>query len=352
MAALTYDALHRALKRGELERAYYVVGEEEVLKEDVVRLVADRAVEPSLRDFNYDVRSGPALEPEALHALCNTLPMMSERRMVVLRDVEGWQKKARGRAAVLRYLEHPAPETVLVLVQGSGEPDPDAELARHATVVACEPLAPERAAKWAVHEASRAGLALPPEAAAHLVNAVGAGLSVLRAEVAKLTALPEGTPITLELVGDLVGVRHGETVVDWRDAVMDDRTGDAARLVPRVLAQAGVSGVKLVTLLGTTLVGTSLARALLDRGQRGRTLEEGLFRTLLRLKPWGLGDWKVETRQWARWAEGWPEARLRRALREVLAADQALKGTTLGDEDAILLDLVLRLGRLERRKAS
>ena len=43
-------------------------------------------------------------DPDAVEALCTTLPMMSDRRLVVIRDVESWNKKARAKTAVLRYL--------------------------------------------------------------------------------------------------------------------------------------------------------------------------------------------------------------------------------------------------------
>jgi DNA polymerase-3 subunit delta len=272
--------------------------------------------------------------------------------VVLLRDVDGWQKKAKTRTALLKWLAKPGPETVLIMVQGAGEPEADKDFAPRAVTVRCDALPPERAAKWAQHEASQSGVVLPPEAAAHLVKAVGAELSVLRAEVAKLASLPEGTAVTLELIGDLVGVRHGETVTDWRDAVMEDDTAHATTLVEPVLSQSGVSGVKLVTLLGTTLVGVSLARAQLDGGMRGRALEQWLQNAIFRARPFGLPDWRAEPRLWARWAERWGADRLRDALAATLAADQSLKNTTLRDETSTMLDLVLELAASLRRKVA
>ena len=352
MADLTYDALHRALKQGGAANVYLLAGTEDVLKDEAARLVLDRALDPSLRDFNYDQRTATALDPEALVSLLDTLPMLAERRVVVLRDVDGWQKKARTRTALLKWLAKPAPETVLLMVQSAEDPEPDKELGARATVVRCDALPPERAAKWAQHEASRAGLALTAEAAGHLVKAVGAELAVLRAEVAKLAALPEGTEVTRELIGELVGVRHGETVGDWRDAVLDDDIRLATALVEPVLAHSGVSGVKLVTLLGTTLLGVSLARAQLDAGVRGRALEQWLQSAIFRVRPFGLPDWRAEPRLWARWAERWSAERLQDAIAATLAADQALKGTTLRDEAGTMLDLVLQLAASAPRKAA
>ena len=66
-----------ALKKGALAPAYYLFGAEDVLKEEIVRGVIDRAVDPSIRDFNFDQVSATSLDPEMIEALCNTLPMMA-----------------------------------------------------------------------------------------------------------------------------------------------------------------------------------------------------------------------------------------------------------------------------------
>jgi DNA polymerase-3 subunit delta len=344
LASLSFDALHRALKQGDVAPVYLLVGPEDLLKDEALDLILERALDPSLRDFNLDQRTAASLDPEGLEALLDTLPMLAERRVVVLRDVDAWQARSRARTALLAWLARPAASTVLVLTQGAGEPDPDKELAARATVVRCDVLPPDRAAKWSMREAGRLGVTLDPDAAAHLVKVVGAELAFLRAELAKVSALPEGTVVTPELLADLVGVRHGETPLDWREALLDDDTGRAARLLDPVLAQSNVSGVRLVTLLGTALLGVRVARAELDRGVRGRALEDAAFRAMQRLRLYGVGDWKVEARLWARWAERWPADRLRAALAAALEADQALKGTTLRNERTVLLDLILQLG--------
>ena len=102
------DALFRSLNKGELAPVYYLYGPEDVLKDEAVKAIVDRALDPTLRDFNFDQRSAAQLDAEEVHALCNTLPMLADRRVVLLRDIEGWKRKTKGRAEFIRYLEHPA----------------------------------------------------------------------------------------------------------------------------------------------------------------------------------------------------------------------------------------------------
>jgi DNA polymerase III delta subunit len=269
--------------------------------------------------------------------------MMAERRVVVLREVEGWKRKPKTRAAFLKYLERPAQETVVILVQSAAEESEDKDLVRGAFAVACEPLPAERARRWLLRRAAALGVTLEDAAADHLLAATGGELGAVAAELQKLAALPGGTPLTAEQVGALVGIRHGETIYDWRDAALDGDAGRAAAMTGPLLDQPGVTAVKLVTLVGTSLVGVGLARSHLDRGTRGGSLERLVFDRLRQLRLFGLPDWKAESVRWARWAGAWPAARVHAGLRAARDADVALKSTTISNERAILVDLVLRL---------
>jgi DNA polymerase III subunit delta len=343
MPAQTLDAFLRSLPKGDLAPAYYLHGPEDLLKDEALRALLDRVLDPALRDFNLDQRGAGQLDADALFALCTTLPMMGERRVVVLREIEALKRKAKVRAALLDYLARPAPDTILMLIQGANEENEDKEIARAAVTVACDPLPEERVLKWLERRAKGLGLTLPEDAARHLVRAVGGELASLAAELDKLAALPPGEPLTVERVGDLVGVRHGETVFDWRDAVMEDRAGPAVRLIGPLLDQPGNSGVKLAAVLGTTLVGVGIVRSYMDQRLRGRALDDAVFRAIQRCRVFGLLSWSEEKTRWIRWAPRWPADRVTGALRAVLAADTALKGTTISDERGILTDLVLRM---------
>jgi DNA polymerase-3 subunit delta len=343
MPSQTLDALFRSLGKGEVAPVYYLYGPEDILKDEAVRAILDRALDPGLRDFNFDQRSAAQLDPEAVITLCTTLPMMAEHRVVLIRDVEAWRRKTRARSAFVRYLERPSPETVVILVQGAGEEDQDQELARGAVAVRCDPLPPDRALKWLRRRAAALGISLEGEAEEHLLRSVGNDLGPLAAELQKLAALPAGEPLTAERVGELVGVRHGETLYDWRDALFDGRADRALDLVRPVLAQPGVSAVKLITLVGSTLAGLGIARGMLDRGVRGRALEDAVFKLLLRLRVFGLLSYREESARWARWAPRWPGNRLAEALRAARDADLAIKSTTISSEQEIVTDMVLRM---------
>ncbi len=348
MAAHSWDDLYKTIRKGTLPPAVYLYGPEEPLKDEALQALLDLALDPGLRDFNLDTRSAASLDPDEVATLLTTLPMMADRRVVIIRDVESWNKRAKAKQAVLDALEKPSPETLVVLVQGAGSADkaksndPDPDLAKRTWAVNCDRLPADRAARWLAKEAEKLGLALAPETVTHLVKALDAELGPLRAELGKLSGLAGPEPLSIEQVSAMLGIRHGETVPDWCEAVMDGHSGRAATMLPPLLGQSGNSGVKLVIALGQALIGTALARAHRDDGKRGRALESAVFDTLRQLRLWGL-DYRTAASQWSRWSEDWTMPRLRRAIQAAIETDMALKATTLSDETGIVADLVMRL---------
>ena len=347
-----YADLRRALKQGDLAPVYYLCGVEDILKDEAIHEILDVALPPPDRDFNLDQCGAAGMDPETLHSLVNTLPMLAARRVVVIRDVELWKKKASVRDVLLRYLGNPAGDTVLILVEGAPPEDPnkwkrwepDAELVARSYAVNFEPLPPERVIRWTTWQAGKLGLAFDEGAAEHLAKCALNQLGVIRSELEKLSGLEHDGPISLERVGEIVGVRHGETLDDWVEAVLLDRTARAISLVDRQLEQSGMSGVKMATALGSALIGVQLARSKYDRGRRGGSLETDLMSSLRTIRPFGISDWKSATRTWSRAAPQWPAARLRLAIRALVQADMALKGTRVADDTGTLTDLIFRLG--------
>lgn len=350
MGSLAADALFRGLRKGAIESVYYLYGTEDVLKDEAVREIADRVLDASTRDFNFDQPDPAGLDAERVDALLNTPPMLAERRLVVLRGVAQLRRKSRAREALLRYVAAPNPTTVLVLMDPAGEKPAD-DLGARVVVAALDRLPPERAVRWVAHRAGELGMTFEPAAATHLVDTLEGDLGPIAQEIDKLAAAVRGRPVTRGDVEALIGVRHGETLQALVAAALERRASDAARLVGPVLGQSGMTGVRIVMALGTALLGTAIARAELDRGTSGARLEQVVFRHLLAARPPGLPQWKVAAAQWASWAHAWTLPDLRSALRRALAADRALKTTRLSRDAGIVTELALRCAVIAQEAA-
>ena len=345
MPAARTKPLRHALDEGSFEPVYYFHGDEEFLKDEAVRRLIGRAVDPATKDFNLEQRRGGDLDGETLGTLLDTLPMMAERRVVVIRDVPALRKDAR--AALNAYLKRPAEETVLVLVAPAGA-RAEKTLLDRARAVAFEPLDDKQLPTWiARHTKETLGVSITPKASALLQNAVGGDLPQLASELEKLASYVMGSgsnEIDEIAVAEVVGVRHGETASDLLDRIAQRDARGALAVLPHVLAQPKMSAVVIVMMLATQMVALAWARAALDDGlSRGRLSGE-LFDLLKQGssnftgRPWG-----EAVNAWSRAVERWSAPALDRALDLLLQTDIALKESRVSSDEQLLATLVLAL---------
>jgi DNA polymerase-3 subunit delta len=339
MGVVPLEKAFASVRRGELAGVYYLTGAEEVLKDDLIGAIVSAVLEPGARDFNLDIRSASDLDGESLNALVETPPMLAERRVVVIRGIDQWRKNAKVWDVLYRYLERPSPATVLIVSQ-SGDDPADPRIAGAAMHVVMNGLKPELVARWLARRADAAGVVLEPDAAAHLIAAVGGELGLLAVELDKLATAVNGR-ITLDDVTRLVGVRRGETVHDWVDTVLARDQRRALDLLDVVLERSG--GVQLIMVLGTALVGARLARALADNGTAWSRLPAELMGRLRATRPPRLRDWSRECTSWSGAARRWTAEDLDAAIAAAALADRQLKNTTISDERGILVTMLLSI---------
>jgi DNA polymerase-3 subunit delta len=95
-----------------------VCGEDDFQKDDAVKQLVEAAIEPAMRDFNMEVVRAQELDPRTLDAALSALPMLADRRILVIKDASGLKKDAR--KVLDRYLEKPSPDVLVILVETSG----------------------------------------------------------------------------------------------------------------------------------------------------------------------------------------------------------------------------------------
>ncbi len=323
---------------------YYLSGEEDILKDELVASIIDAALDPAARDFNLDVRSAGELTRESLHTLLETLPMLAERRVAVVRGLEQWRKNAKIWETLRDYLARPSPSTVLVLVSGAGH-SVDRDIVKRATHAELAPPDADAMRAWVIRRAEHAGVSMTSEATDHLIASVASSLAHAAAEIDKLAAAMEvGATVGVADVELFVGVRHGETLADWVEAAARRDVKEAVRLLDIVLPQTGMTAVKMIIALGGALVGVRLARALVDRLSDQRQVRDALWSYLRREKPRGIGSYSDRVNLWMAAAGRWRSRELDDALRGTYGTDEQLKSTTISDPHATLTTLLLYFG--------
>ncbi len=305
-------ALKTALEEATFDRAYLFHGDDDYLKDAKVRALVDRATDPATRDFNLEVVRAADADAAALGLALDALPMMAERRVVVVRDVAALKKDAR--TALLRYLERPAADLVLVLVAASGT-KPDAAMLDRCASVEFRPLTDNELAKWATQHVGSLGASITAEATGLLCGATGNDMALLAGEIDKLRSYTNGGEIDTAAVTAVVGVRHGETLADLLDAVAQRDVRRGLALLERVLMQPKTTGVSVVMALTTQTLAIGWALAARSRGLAQHRLESEFF-GLLKENPSSLvgRPWGEAVKGWVHALRHWDDESVDRAL--------------------------------------
>jgi DNA polymerase III subunit delta len=340
--AVDAKALRAAIKDHAFAPAYYFYGEDDYLKNDELQRLVAAAVEPATRDFNYEVLRGAEIDAEALGTIVGTPPMMADRRVVVIRDVNALKKDAR--AALDAYLKRPAPDLLLVLIAASGA-KADKGLLATASALEFTPLSGSRIPRWITYYVEHdLGTTITDGAVTLLQEAVGTDLLQLKTELDKAGAFTGGGPITEAAVSAVVGVRPGETMGDFLDAVAQRDPNRALAMLSTVLEQPKSSAVTMIMALTSQMLVIGWAQAARERGTSAARLSGELFTLLKESGSVFTGRaWGEFVTTCARAADTWTAAAIDAALEALLDADAALKGTRLSSDEQVISTLVFRL---------
>jgi DNA polymerase-3 subunit delta len=251
---VTPAELERELASGRLRPAYLLAGTEALLRDDASRAIAAAVLADGPRDFNFDRFDGATSTGAQLLDAVRSIPVLAERRLVVVREPEG---KGRGSNTLIDGIETALEEirdssrTVLVVTAPSIDKrskwvkafkDP-------AALVVCDPPKGMREiVAFLKRETKRRDISLQPGAAEALAEVVGPQLLMLRQELEKaaLHAGP-GLPVSRDDVIAVVSDVADEPIWDLTDAIGEGRSPDALVILGRLLD----SGTPPAVLLGS-----------------------------------------------------------------------------------------------------
>lgn len=311
-------AVRKAIDAGRVPAVWLWTGPEEYLKDDLFRHLAARVVDEAGAVMNVNRYRGGEDALDTVLATCRTFPMLAERRVVYLRDLEKIGRTEREDLAA--YVASPAPEAVLVLA--SSRPPGDSLNRRLAgagaeAAVFWTPFE-NQTRQWVQIRFRDLGKRCPPEVAQALLEWCGGGegqklaLAAVAPEIEKVAlALGDRTDVTeadLDVIGrkaDKDLLREVVTRVTRRDAPGALRALDGALLFREN------HEVRVVANLTHRILNLSQARSRLDAGLSGRPND----------------IWPAE------WAEVEPavrrfdRARLNRAILALARADRTMKSS-------------------------
>jgi len=294
MPSLTPPVLRQQIASRSVGPLYLLHGSDEVEKSALAMAFAD-IVEPELRAFNVERLYGGEATPAEIVDAARTLPMMAERRVVVVLQAEKVLQPKRDSesanealAPLLAYLQKPATSTVLVFV-ASEDLDERRKavkpLIEKGVAVATGLIASASEAVRIVNELAAArGMTIDRGATARLIELAGGSGAKLRADAERVLTYVGGGAVTADDV-DAVATEDESSDDVWAVVRAVER-GDAKTAL-RELRLRFESGDTPYGLLGQIAWAVRQPRRFTPARLPGAI--DALFRTDLALKSSG-GD--------------------------------------------------------------
>jgi len=305
--------LEQSLKQGQIDPFYYLYGAETFLRDQAARAIADAALQGTLlREFNDSSFNLFSNDVRDAIAAAEQLPMMSERRVVRLRNFS--RLREADEEFLLAYLERPVETTVMIFV--GDDIDKRKKFGKKlmaGTAYEFAPLPSKELPAWIKAHLKTLNADIEPEAGRRLIEVVASDLLTLTNELNKLAiaALPSGR-ITLELVDQLVSRSREHMNWDLTDGIVS-RNGRVAMKVLRDFLDDGVEPVLLTGIIAGTFRRLAMAKELFDRGAQPREIFSEV-----RVPPFKQGDYLSMLRRT-------DATKLRHALQRIAETDLAIK---------------------------
>jgi DNA polymerase-3 subunit delta len=274
----------KSLSRTELERSsrespqplYLLLGVERFLRDTAARSITEVALHGTLlREFNEASFNLVRDSVQAAIAAAEQLPMMSERRVIRIRDFARLRENEE--ETLIRYLNNPAPSTVMILVADDLDKRKKSTkaLLDNAVVVDFPPLKDSEAKAWAKSRLKELKTTADDAVLSEIVGLVGTDVQTLFNELDKLaSAVADTGRITSAVVDELIGRSRELSNFELGDHLLAHNRKRALETLHRLLDD-GAEPVMLIGLIAGNYHRLALAKHLLAKGGR-----EEVFRNI------------------------------------------------------------------------
>lgn len=266
----------------EIPVIFVVFGKNHRAVTEQIEQITERVLGESDRQVSLRIFEGDQAELADVLDELRTLPFLSARRLVVVRDADEFISTYRQNLEA--YLDTPSKTGILLLVPASfpGNTRLAKKAKKIGVVISCEPVKVRDLPRYLVTYAKQThSLILTLEAAALLVELGGDDSGMLCSEVDKLAAYlaepeKEKRRIEVEDVQALVGHNRQFNVFNVIDAMTQGQAGLALKLLEQMLSQDRDAQYKAVGAFAWHFRRLYNGRLRLDQGVSGREVIQQL----------------------------------------------------------------------------
>lgn len=268
-----FQRLKAALKTGLLGRCYVLYGEEDYIRTLYLKRIQDTILDGPAADFNLHRFDRESLDWEAVATAVETLPMMAERSLVVITDIDLYKEPEGARDKIVAILSDLPAHCCLVFHYDTVSFSPDRRMRKlhgaiedAAELVEFQKQPASELRVWIRKQAKAGGKDIDMETSDYLAFLTDGSLSAMEGEIKKLCAYAKGELISRQDVDDLVEPALTAVSFDISNAIVDGDY-DRALLKLRELFAMQQEPIVLLGAVAGQMRRLQCARTLSDYGR-------------------------------------------------------------------------------------
>ncbi len=309
---------------------YVLLGQDEFSRQKSLEEIKRGIGDPAILAANTTTLDGQQVTLDQLRAVCETVPFLADRRLVVVRGMlERFESKGRVRPKkgansatqpdeyeLLGECISKLPDsTILVLVEGRlGGNNPLLKaLSGKAEIKSFPLLRGAKLRQWIQQQVAEEGGSISPQAVELLTKLVGSDLWTMANEINKLVLFTSGRRIEAADVSRVVSYAQQASVFNMVDAILEFQAGAAEKSLEQLL-QRGAAPAYLLVMLSRQFQMIVRTKELRRQGKSRAEIQNRLGLT---------SDFALD--KTLEQAERYPMEQLREVYHRLLEADLSIK---------------------------
>lgn len=237
-AKTTYKEIMTSIRKGVYAPVYILMGEEPYYLDKIADALERKVVADEDKDFNFNAFYGADVSIEVVAGAAKQFPMMSDRRMVILKEAQAMSNAKNQLDKLASYVSQPTTSTVLVIVYKGDSLNKTSALLKAASkqdavVFNSEKYRDHQLMPLLKEYCTDKNVRIEDKAMSMLVEFIGSDLHKLFGAVDKLMIVRgEGNPIiTPEMVEANIGISKDYNGFELIKAIAEKNYNKSIRIV-------------------------------------------------------------------------------------------------------------------------
>ncbi len=268
-----FQKLKADIAAGTPGNVYIFYGEEAYLREYYLGELRKQLVPKGFEEFNYHRLEGKDLTIQALSEMAEAMPMMTERTLILVSDLDLFKLGEDQREKLIAFLEDVPEYCCIIFSYDTVEYKPNKTmkklckaLADHVSAVEFRAAESSDLVAWIARRFRALGKDIDRQTAEYLIFLCGPLMTGLVPEIAKIGAYTKGKTVTEKDIDAVADPVLSEEVFKLSDAVLAGNYDSAARILGDLLKMQ-TEPILILGMLGAQMRRIYTARLSIDSGK-------------------------------------------------------------------------------------